>query len=130
MLARLEGQYKNLRIFIEPRNRGKGAALRVGWRRNVRALWRPLRGLTIADYAVRGAVTGDLFGRHFQVGYYAPASASRIVPGNGRLLTNRPLVYSSFRFSYPTGGWTPQSGDPDPGACVTCVKPVPSTLTV
>ena len=65
------------------------AALRVGWRRNVRALWRPLRGLTIADYAVRGAVTGDLFGRHFQVGYYAPASASRIVPGNGRLLTNR-----------------------------------------
>ena len=65
------------------------ATLRVGWRRNVRALWRPLRELTLADYAVRGAVTGDLFGRHFQVGYFAPASASRIVPGNGRLLTNR-----------------------------------------
>jgi len=65
------------------------ATLRVGWRRNVRALWRPLRELTLADYAVRGAVTGDLFGRHFQVGYFGPASASRIVPGNGRLLTNR-----------------------------------------
>jgi hypothetical protein len=65
------------------------ATVRVGWRRNVDALWRPLRGLTLADYAVRGAVTGDLFGRHFQVGYFAPASESRIVPGNGRLLTNR-----------------------------------------
>src|SRR5437588_1896138 len=32
VLARLEGQYKNLRIFIEPRNRGKGAALRVGFK--------------------------------------------------------------------------------------------------
>jgi len=31
VLARLEGQYKNLRTFIEPRNRGKGAALRVGF---------------------------------------------------------------------------------------------------
>jgi len=65
------------------------ATVRLGWRRNVGALWRPLRGLTLADYAVRGAVTGDLFGRHFQVGYFAPASESRIVPGNGRLLTNR-----------------------------------------
>jgi hypothetical protein len=65
------------------------ASVRVGWRRNVHALWRPLRGLTLADYAVRGAVTGDLFGRRFQVGYFAPASESRIVPGNGRLLTNR-----------------------------------------
>ena len=64
-------------------------ALRVGWRRNVRALWRPLRELTLADYAVRGAVTGDLFGRRFQVGYFAPASASRIVAGNGRRLANR-----------------------------------------
>ena len=65
------------------------ASVRVGWRRNVDAMWRPLRGLSLADYAVRGAVTGDLFGRHFEVGYYAPASLSRIVPGNGRLLTNR-----------------------------------------
>jgi hypothetical protein len=65
------------------------ARVRVGWRRNVDALWRPLRGLSLADYAVRGAVTGDLFGRHFQVGYFAPASESRIVPGNGRVLTNR-----------------------------------------
>jgi hypothetical protein len=66
------------------------AGLRVGWRRNVRTLWRPLIGLTLADYAVRGAVTGELFGQPFQVGYYAPASLSRIVPGNGRILTNRP----------------------------------------
>ena len=65
------------------------AGVRIGWRRNVGALWRPLRGLTVADYAVRGAVTGDLFGRHFQVGYFAPASESRIVPGNGRVLANR-----------------------------------------
>lgn len=63
--------------------------LHVAWRRNVRGLWRPLRGLTLADYAIRGAVEGDLFGRHFQVGYYAPASESRIVPGNGRVLANR-----------------------------------------
>jgi len=65
------------------------AGLRGSWRRNVRALWRPLRGLTLADYAIRGAVEGDLFGRHFQVGYFAPASESRIVPGNGRILANR-----------------------------------------
>jgi glycosyltransferase involved in cell wall biosynthesis len=32
VLARLEGQYKNLRTFIEPKNRGKGAALRVGFK--------------------------------------------------------------------------------------------------
>ena len=31
---------------------------------------------------------------------------------------------------YPTGGCVPQSGEFEPGACVTCVKPVPSTLTV
>jgi hypothetical protein len=31
---------------------------------------------------------------------------------------------------YPVVGCVPQSGDPEPGACVTCVKPVPSTLTV
>ncbi|PYQ14701.1 MAG: hypothetical protein DMF80_11580 [Acidobacteria bacterium] len=65
------------------------AGLHVAWRRNVRALWRPLRGLTLADYVVRGAVTGDLFGQPFEVGYFAPASPSRIVPGNGRILTNR-----------------------------------------
>jgi hypothetical protein len=65
------------------------ARVRVGWRRNVRVLWRPLRGLTMADYAVTGAVAGDLFGHHFQVNYFAPASQSRIVPGDGRVLTNR-----------------------------------------
>jgi hypothetical protein len=31
-----------------------------------------------------------LFGDEYSVGYYAPASASKIPPGNGRLLTNRP----------------------------------------
>jgi hypothetical protein len=31
---------------------------------------------------------------------------------------------------YPTGGCVPQSGVFAPGACVTWVKPVPSTLTV
>jgi hypothetical protein len=31
---------------------------------------------------------------------------------------------------YPTGGCVPQSGEFEPGACVTCVKPVPSRLTV
>ena len=32
VLGRLEADYKNLRIFIEPINRGKGAALRVGFK--------------------------------------------------------------------------------------------------
>lgn len=75
---------------VDKRFASARAGLRVGWRRNVRALWRPVIGLTLADYAVRGAVTGELFGQPFQVGYYAPASESRIVPGNGRILTNRP----------------------------------------
>ncbi len=75
--------------FADKRFGSARARLRLGWRRNVRALWRPLRGLTLADYAIRGAVSGDLFGQPFQVGYYAPASESRIVPGNGRLLTSR-----------------------------------------
>jgi len=75
--------------FVEKRFGSARARVRVGWRRNLGALWRPLRGLTLSDYAITGAVTGDLFGEHFQVGYFAPASQSRIVPGNGRLLTNR-----------------------------------------
>ena len=49
-----------------------------------------LRNLTSADYTVRGAVTGDLFGEPYGVAYYAPATESRIVPGNGRTLANRP----------------------------------------
>jgi hypothetical protein len=60
-----------------------------GFRRQVRTLWRPLRGLTRADYTATGAVTGELFGRPYVTVYYAPASPSRIVPGNGRILANR-----------------------------------------
>ena len=59
------------------------------WRRQVGALWRPLRGLSLSDYVARGAVRGQLFGDDYGVTYFAPASLSRIVPGNGRLLTNR-----------------------------------------
>jgi hypothetical protein len=70
-----------------------GTALGVSWRRLDRPLWRPLRNLTLADYAIRGAVTGQLFGQEYRVGYYAPASQSRIVPGNGRLLANRGGYY-------------------------------------
>ncbi len=70
-----------------------GPGLRVdvegGFRRQTRTLWRPLLGLTRADYVARGAVTGELFGRPYATVYFAPASTSQIVPGNGRLLTNR-----------------------------------------
>jgi hypothetical protein len=59
------------------------------YRRNDRLLWRPLQGLTLADYAIRGAVRGTLYGEDYSVGYYAPASSSKIAPGNGRILTNR-----------------------------------------
>jgi hypothetical protein len=52
-------------------------------------LWRPLRNLTLADYVIRGAVQGRLLAEDYSVGYYAPASASRIVKGNGRRLANR-----------------------------------------
>jgi len=78
-------------------------------------------------YASRRVSAGSGRGSHVNA---VALPTERDITTSGRLLTNRPLVYSSFRFSYPTGGWTPQSGDPDPGACVTCVKPVPSTLTV
>ena len=61
----------------------------VSWRRLVAPLWRPLRNLTLGDYVIRGAVEGEIHGEPYRVGYYAPASASRIVPGNGRVLTNR-----------------------------------------
>ena len=61
----------------------------VSWRRLVHPLWRPLRNLTLGDYAIRGAVTGEIHGEPYTVGYYAPASASLIVPGNGRVLANR-----------------------------------------
>jgi hypothetical protein len=62
----------------------------VAYYRRARApLWRPLQGLTRADYAIRGAASGRLFDEDYSVGYYAPASASKIAPGNGRILTNR-----------------------------------------
>ena len=63
--------------------------LRVTWRRLEDALWRPLRNLTLADYAARGSVSGSLFGEDYAVTYFAPATESAIVPGNGRILTNR-----------------------------------------
>jgi hypothetical protein len=61
----------------------------VSWRRLVRPLWRPLRNLALGDYVIRGAVQGEIRGEPYSVGYYAPASASLIVPGNGRVLANR-----------------------------------------
>jgi hypothetical protein len=73
--------------------RGRGRTLRgtlqLTYRRLVDPLWRPLRGLTRSDYAIRGRVRGTVFGEPYDVGYYAPASLSRLVPGNGRLLANR-----------------------------------------
>jgi hypothetical protein len=65
------------------------AAVHASWSRTTRPLWRPLRNLSTADYVIRGAVTGRLFGDDYSVGYYAPATESRIVPGNGRALANR-----------------------------------------
>jgi hypothetical protein len=64
-------------------------AVRATYRRLVDPLWRPLRGLTLSDYVIRGSVRGTLVGEPYDVGYYAPASLSRLVPGNGRLLANR-----------------------------------------
>lgn len=63
--------------------------LEGGFRRQVRSLWRPLLGLTRADYVARGALTGELFGQPYAAVYFAPASQSQIVSGNGRALTNR-----------------------------------------
>jgi hypothetical protein len=66
------------------------ASLRFTVRRAQDVLWRPLRNLTLGDYVVRSAVRGQLFGRPYSVGVFGPASESRIVPGNGRVLANRP----------------------------------------
>ncbi len=63
--------------------------LEGGYRRQVRTLWRPLLGLARADYTARGVLSGELFGRPYGTVYFAPASESQIVPGNGRILTNR-----------------------------------------
>jgi hypothetical protein len=71
------------------RGRWLRGAVQLAYRRLVDPLWRPLRELTLSDYVVRGAVRGTLLGEAYDVGYYAPASLSRLVPGNGRLLANR-----------------------------------------
>ena len=63
------------------------ASARVSWRRLAHPRWRPLRGLDLGDDVIRGAVTGEVHGEPYSVGYYAPAGA--VPPGNGRLLTNR-----------------------------------------
>lgn len=68
---------------------GVRATLAGSWRRHVRIRFAPLRNLTTTDYVIRGAAVGTLFGDEYSVGFFAPASESRIVPGNGRLLTNR-----------------------------------------
>lgn len=68
---------------------GARATLAASWRRHLRVRWTPLRNLTTADYVIRGAVAGTLFDDPYSVGFFAPASESRIVAGNGRLLTNR-----------------------------------------
>jgi hypothetical protein len=59
------------------------------WRRVRLPAWRPLRGLSSADYVARGAVTGELHGEPYSVVYYAPGSLSLILPGQGRVLANR-----------------------------------------
>jgi hypothetical protein len=68
---------------------GVRAVVRSSIRRHTAPRYTPLRNLTLADYVIRGAVQGTLFGEDYSVGFFAPASESRIVPGNGRLLTNR-----------------------------------------
>jgi hypothetical protein len=69
------------------------AEVRTYYRQYHRALWTPLRGLTIGDYAIEGAVRGQLFGDGYSVGFYAPINVSRLTPGFGRELTNRPGYY-------------------------------------
>ncbi len=76
-------------LSFEQRLGGVTTSLRGSWRRLLHPRYSPLRNLTLADYAIRGAATGELFDQPYNVGYYGPASESKIVPGNGRLLTNR-----------------------------------------
>lgn len=65
------------------------AGARFSYRRTLRVLWRPLRNLELGDYVARGSVKGRLFERDYDVVYFAPASESLIVPGDGRQLANR-----------------------------------------
>ena len=74
---------------VETGRWGVRAVVRASWRRHRHPRYTPLQSLTMADYVIRGAVQGTLFGEPYSVGYFAPASESRIAPGNGRVLTNR-----------------------------------------
>jgi hypothetical protein len=81
--------HQTLASFERTGGRRLRAGIHVSWSRSLRPLWRPLRNLTLADYVIRGAVAGRLFDDDYSVSYYAPATESRIVPGNGRRLANR-----------------------------------------
>lgn len=74
---------------LEGRRDRSSLTLTTYFRRTTDVLWRPLQNLTLADYVARGAASGQLFGEDYAVVYYAPASESRIAPGQGRVLTNR-----------------------------------------
>jgi hypothetical protein len=78
---------RGLALGARHRHARGGASVHLSWRRLEAPLWRPLRDLTTGDYAIRGAVTGELFGERYAVGYYAPAGA--VPAGNGRVLENR-----------------------------------------
>lgn len=75
-----------LSVDLHPSPRWE-AGVRATWRRQSGALWRPLVGLSAADYALTSGVSGELFGQHYDVGAYAPAVA--VDPSTGRVLTNR-----------------------------------------
>ena len=76
-------------LGLERRGARLSGDVRVSWRRLLEPSWRPLAGLTLTDYVARGRVQGELFGEPYDVVFFAPASTSRIVPGNGRVLANR-----------------------------------------
>jgi hypothetical protein len=60
---------------------------------------------------IRGAVTGELHGEPYSVGYYAPAGA--VPPGNGRLLANREGYRQDAVTAAISGGgrWGPVRAD-------------------
>ena len=86
---------------------GATTTLRGSWRRLLHPRWTPLRNLTLADYAIRGAATGQLFDQTYSVGYYSPASESKIVPGNGRLLARE-----GYRQRRSPSSWSPGARRP------------------
>jgi hypothetical protein len=75
---------------VEERFGRLSGRIQVSWRRTTDVLWRPLRNLTRADYVIAGGVTGTLFGHDYGVAAFAPVIAAGSVPGDGRLLANRP----------------------------------------